>query len=235
MRLPNVKSEMLTEVEKIYSGWFRIWNTCYVPKLIQQPKWFKKDKDLLENDVVMFQKDDPGPNSQWSLGSFDQLVRRRDGIIRRVIMKYQNSNKSFHRMTDRSIRSLVKIWSCDDLNVDEDLAYLQKKLSGIPGVRDLLVQLPTDGDLILPRSCDVAYCSLCCCKSHCSLGHLDEGNLLNDKLADLISTFSVDTVACLVQPVVYDVSYFQEDEVEVVQPLDDSLVGILNGLDMNLE
>ena len=64
---------------------------------------------------------------------------------------------------------------------------------------------------------------------------MDEGNLLNDKLADLISTFSVDTVACLVQPVVYDVSYFQEDEVEVVQPLDDSLVGILNGLDMNLE
>ena len=45
----------------------------------------------------------------------------------------------------------------------------------------------------------------------------------------------MDTVACLVQPVVYDVSYFQEDEVEVVQPLDDSLVGILNGLDMNLE
>ena len=82
-----------------------------------------------------------------------------DGVIRRVIAKYQNSNESFQRMTDRSIRSLVKIWSCDDLNVDEDLAYLQKKLSSIPGVRDLLVQLPTDGDLSLPKSCDIDYCS----------------------------------------------------------------------------
>ena len=34
---PNVQSEMLTKFEKIYSGWFRIWNTCNVPKSIQQP------------------------------------------------------------------------------------------------------------------------------------------------------------------------------------------------------
>ena len=50
----------------------------------------------------------------------------------------------------------------------------------------------------------------------------------------LISTLSVDSIACKVQPMVYDVIYIEEDEVKDVQPLDDSLVGILNGLDMNL-
>ena len=56
MRLPSCVSELTGEVEKIYSSWFKIWNTTYVPKLMKQPKWFKQDRDLSEGDIVMFQK-----------------------------------------------------------------------------------------------------------------------------------------------------------------------------------
>ena len=57
MKLPGGVGEMLADVEKVYDAWFKIWNISYLPKLIQQPKWFKEDKHLNENDIVMFQKD----------------------------------------------------------------------------------------------------------------------------------------------------------------------------------
>ena len=47
---------------------------------------------------------------------------------RRAIVRYKNFKEEFHRVTDRSIRILVKIWSCDDLNIDDDLAELNKRL-----------------------------------------------------------------------------------------------------------
>ena len=240
LRLPGTCSDMLGEVDKIYSSWFKIWNASYVPKLVQQPKWFRKDKDLMDGDIVMFQKDDPGPNSQWTLGTVDQVVRGRDNIIRRVIVKYQNYSESFPRMTDRSIRSLVKVWSCDDVNVDEDLAALQKKLDGVPGGRDLVhgIQLAESSRDGVQSSCGVVgYRGSSCCDSHRSLGYSVREESSSSVLVGLLSTFSVETV---------DLGYllmdkFQLDDVmekieeEEDAQCDGSLVGILTSLTLNLD
>ena len=40
MRMPSTVGELLVEVQKIYDCWFKIWNVSYLPKLMQQPKWF---------------------------------------------------------------------------------------------------------------------------------------------------------------------------------------------------
>ena len=128
MRMPEGDSELLKEVEKVYNAWFKVSNIIYVPKLLAQPKWFKQDKDLLEGDIVMFQKSESDLGSRWTLDTIDQLVKRKDGLARRAIVRYKNFKEEFHRVTDRSIRILVKIWSCDDLNIDDDLAELNKRL-----------------------------------------------------------------------------------------------------------
>ena len=60
-------------------------------------------------------------------------------MARRVIVKYMNHSEDFHRMTDRHIRSLVKIWAVDDQNVDEDLAELQRRLKVTAGGLDQLL------------------------------------------------------------------------------------------------
>ena len=154
MRMPTGDGELLKEVEKAYNSWFKVWNASYVPKLLSQPKWFKQDRDLLEGDIVMFQKSESALDSRWTLGTVDQLVRSRDGLVRRVIIRYQNAKEEFHRLTDRNLRRLVKIWSCYDLNTDEELAELQKRLRGTARGRELidqvLVEDPQGDDIQVP-------------------------------------------------------------------------------------
>ena len=188
MRMPAGNGDLLKEVTKIYNSWFKVWNVSYLPKLLQQPKWFKQDKDLLEGDVVMFKKSDSALDSPWTLGTVDQLIRGRDGLARRVIVRYKNFKENHHRTTDRSIRSLVKIWSCDDLSIDDDLAELQRRLSRTAAGRSLIQQVPLqagnageDDDVpsqglpqlypVIAASASSWACGDCCCKSHCQLFH----------------------------------------------------------------
>ena len=59
------------------------------------------------------------------LGRIDQLVKSRDGLSRRAVIRYQNAKKNFMQTSDRHIRSLIKVCAIDDQNVDEDLAQLE--------------------------------------------------------------------------------------------------------------
>ena len=90
--MPEGDSELLKEVEKVYNAWFKVSNISYVPKLLAQPKWFKQDKDLLEGDIVMFQKSESDLGSRWTLDTIDQLVKRKDGLARRAIVRYKNTS-----------------------------------------------------------------------------------------------------------------------------------------------
>ena len=72
---------------------------------MHQKQGFRNDRDLVPGDIVYFQKSESALSSAWTLGRVDQVVRSRDGLIRRVIVKYRNSNEEFDRVTERSARS----------------------------------------------------------------------------------------------------------------------------------
>ena len=84
--------------------------------------------DLKEGNIVLFRKEDKELDSPWSLGKIEQLDVGRDGLSRNAVVKYQNASENFARFTDRSVRSLVKIWDIEDQNVDQDLGKLEAKL-----------------------------------------------------------------------------------------------------------
>ena len=181
MRLPE-GGELLDKVQEAYEAWYKIWNTSYIPKLMYQPKWWKQNRDLQEGDIVFFQKRESELDTSWTLGTVDQLVKGRDGLSRRAIVKYQNFKEAFHRLTDRHIRSLVKIWSMDDQNIDEDLAELQRRLMTTGESCDLLDQLlqagpgggqpqPMPGSSFATAVNFASACGKCCCDSHCRLSH----------------------------------------------------------------
>ena len=137
IRLPASKMELLQHVEKLYSGWFKIFRDTVVPRLIQQPKWFKIDHDLKEKDIVYFQKSESALGSTWTIGEVDQVIVGRDGLIRRAIIKYFNASENnpeqaqYHpQLTDRAVRSLIKLWSIDEACLFDDLAELQGKVDG---------------------------------------------------------------------------------------------------------
>ena len=175
VRLPRGKMEMLENVDKMYSAWFRLWKEVFVPKLMFQPKWFKTDRDLVEGDLVFFIKKDGDLESKWTMGMVESLEKGRDGVIRRATIKYCNSGEqnlsmdktntqdsTFPRYTERTVRRLVKVFSLEETSLAEDLAELdrrellhkRKQASGV----DLVVDAIRDnsGDIDdLTNECDL--------------------------------------------------------------------------------
>ena len=134
IRLPVNRQELLGHVEKLYSGWFKIFKDTVVPRLISQPKWFKVEKDLQEGDIVYFKKDDSPLGSSWTIGRVDQIVIGRDGFIRRAVIKYhtvsdRDPSVASQQFTDRAVRSLVKLWSVDEVDLFDDLSELGRRIS----------------------------------------------------------------------------------------------------------
>ena len=135
IRLARGSRELLEKVEALYDSWFKVWQDTVVPKLLFQPKWYDSDKDLQEGDLVYFQKKDSKLSNKWVIGKVDQVVRSdRDQKVRRVVVKYNNEKEEFCRLTDRSVRKLVKLFSIDEHQVQDDLAELQKKIDSLQGV-----------------------------------------------------------------------------------------------------
>ena len=131
IRLPTSKREILKHVENLYQGWFRIFKDAVVPKLINQPKWFRIEEHLSESDLVYFQKDEGDISGSWTLGQVDQLVVSRDGFIRRAIIKYFNAGEDRPQFSDRSVRKLVKLWSIEESSLFEDLKEVDKRVTGV--------------------------------------------------------------------------------------------------------
>ena len=136
VRLSNDNRKMMSEIQDKFAAWYRIWCNVYVPKLMHQKQGFKNDRDLAPGDLVYYQKSEGALAGVWMMGRVDQLVRSRDGLIRRVIVKYRNHKEDFDRVTERSARKLIKIWSEDDSDLHEDLSKLQTRIDELQGFLD---------------------------------------------------------------------------------------------------
>ena len=132
-RLPVGGYEMVEKVDKLYQAWYKLWKDSVIPKLIRQPKWFKTDKHLQKGDLVYFEKDPSKLSSVWIMGRVDQVIRGDDGLIREATVAYRNHGENFNRITNRAVRSLVKIFSIDEGCVQDDLAELQKRINKLSG------------------------------------------------------------------------------------------------------
>ena len=58
MKLVGNHLKALKENKKIFSVWFETWLIFHVPKLMEQPKWFRSDQEVKICDVVLFTKNE---------------------------------------------------------------------------------------------------------------------------------------------------------------------------------
>ena len=160
VELPHNGAELVEKVSETYQGIFKLWSETYVPKLIYQPRWHKDDKDLNEGDLVYMQKD-PGSalGSKWIIGIVEQIIPSRDGKIRRVIVKYQNSSEDHHRFTDRSVRNLVKIFDIDEYVLQDDLTELLRRLDATKAAGDVPAAGPEATNQVMSSNLNEEYFS----------------------------------------------------------------------------
>ena len=131
VRLTNDNRLMLGQIQDKFATWYKIWCQVYVPKLMAQKKNYKNERDLKVDDIVYYQKKESELSSPWIIGRVDQVVRGRDGIIRKAFIRYTNPKESIQRVTERSARKLIKIWSADDPDLQADLMEIQGRINQI--------------------------------------------------------------------------------------------------------
>ena len=120
----STPSKLIESNKAIFNKWFEVWLISFVPKLMEQPKWFKSERDVKIGDVVLFLKNE-GFTNNYQYGMIHGVQRSEDGLIRKVIVKYRNANEETDRFTWRAVRSLVLIHPIDEINLAEKLHEAQ--------------------------------------------------------------------------------------------------------------
>ena len=176
VRLSNDNRKMLSDIQDKFAAWYRIWCDVYVPKLMHQKKGFKNERDLVQGDLVYFQRSEGALAGPWMIGRVDQLVRSRDGLIRRILVKYRNNKENFDRITERSARKLIKIWSADDPDLHADLSKLQSRIDELQGFlgggvlgEGEVASLGAFNDVVEVPAQDNGEKCRCCCQEHCQV------------------------------------------------------------------
>ena len=138
----------MKRVEKGYSAFFKIWNTSLIPKLMKMNKWHDTKEQLKVGDIVYFKKDDSELSSTWTVGKVSEVVKSKDDLVRRVWVQYQNFGESFPRFTDRSVRSLIRLFHIEDQNWQDDMAEVEK----------LVGELQKDKEDETAKSYNITHC-----------------------------------------------------------------------------
>ena len=94
----------------------------YVPELVDQPKWFVSDRSVAVGDVVLLLKSEF--DLQYQYGMVVQTLEGRDGLIREVVVEYQNPGEDVKRRTNRGVKELVVIHAVDEIGITQELAEM---------------------------------------------------------------------------------------------------------------
>ena len=116
----------MDKVEKTYVAFFRVWNEVMVPKLMKLNKWFNNKGMLSVDDVVYFQKSEDDLSSNWILGIVEDVIKSKDDVVRKVVIKYQNANENVSRTTERAARKIIKLFHIDDTTWRDDMEEVTK-------------------------------------------------------------------------------------------------------------
>ena len=126
IKLPKGPQDLMKKVEQAYTVFYNLWNVTMVPKLMKMHKWFDGKAELKEGDIVYFRKTESELSSKWTVGKVSDVVKSKDGVVRRCTVQYQNSSEDQPCYTDRAARSLIKLFNIDDISWQQEMDLIEK-------------------------------------------------------------------------------------------------------------
>ena len=135
--LPHGGSDLTSRLEEAHRLFFRMWNEDYVPLIAQRQKWHHETEDLAPRDIVYFKLRDSPISSKWLIGKVEDIVRSKDGKVRRVIIGYkydtEQGERTF-RVVERPVRECVKLLNIEDTTLFEDIEAVREASKDILGL-----------------------------------------------------------------------------------------------------
>ena len=121
MVLAEDYKSIVAQNSRIVQTWFKEWLVSYVPQLVEQPKWFLTERSLCVGDVVLFLKADSEIQKLYQYGIIRITFESRDGLIREVLVEYQNHTENTKRTTKRCVRDVIVIHPVEELGISKEL------------------------------------------------------------------------------------------------------------------
>lgn len=165
--------------------------------------------------LFTFQKVESELSSTWTVGQVYSVTRSRDGVIRRVCVKYFNHTEDKPRFTDRTVRSLVRLFNIEDSYFMRDMAEVEKMMAKLQESKTAVRKVkPTklvrkEGGSYMIKGAISKNCR-CCCTSHCKFSfHNVGGTLVGANMADRLNE-------CVTSfPQMYEEDFFDDYHTEV--------------------
>ena len=126
----DVPTSLMETNEHVAKAWWTLWQEEWMNKLIPQANKLETDPDIKEGDIVTFMKGGAKAvvgETPWQTGRIHELKTSKDGVTRKVVVQYRNSNEKVYRYTLRSVRSLAVVWREEELDIVGRLGIASRK------------------------------------------------------------------------------------------------------------
>ena len=140
-------SQTLEDLALIHRAWWKAWmDECLVDHVPQPKKWTKGNDLIKKDDVVVFVKtEDEGiGDTTWRIGKVDSVIGSRDGVARKVVIRYKLSPEDQrYRKVERGLREVAVLHREGELELAEQLNAAAKYVAKSFWM-DLIKQQATD-------------------------------------------------------------------------------------------
>ena len=133
---PSSRGMVLDGIKTVTNALIKYILNRAIPQLLLKPIWLKESyQNISIGDIVLFKKLDTGISQEWHLGKITEAHEGKDKSVRVVQVTYSNSSevslpltktditlpKVNKRFTNRSTRQIVKLYSIDDPDINDDI------------------------------------------------------------------------------------------------------------------
>jgi hypothetical protein len=124
----------------------------------------------------------------------DSVTRSKDGVVRRASVRYHNAAESGPRLSDRAVRSLVRLFNVEDTYFIDDMSEFERLMAELDKKSETVdpVKLVKGSDGLFkvkdPVVNPVELSCGCCCASHCAMNvHNVAGTVIGVTLAHKVN------------------------------------------------
>ena len=140
---------MMDKVYKLFKAWYQLWNTIYVPQILEKQKWFDTTEDLHADDIVLFKLRQSEMSIEWVLGKVELVRTGRDGLSRECVILYKSIGSTDRMITvERPIREVVKLFNIEDTSFFQDIAKARNLAQTVLQEEDVTVGSLVNDDVL---------------------------------------------------------------------------------------